>query len=53
MVKEELIDWLLENDKDTLIEEGEDILDGLEMKKSKWIISRRMKQMISLAFQQA
>ena len=30
-VKESLIDWILENEVSTLVEEGEDILDGLEM----------------------
>ena len=25
------MDWMLENDELTLVEEGEDILDGLEM----------------------
>ena len=30
MVKEELLDWMIENKVDTLVEEGEDILDGLE-----------------------
>jgi hypothetical protein len=30
-VKEALADWMLENDLDTLVEEGEDILDGMEL----------------------
>ena len=30
-MKESLKDWLVENDETTLIEEGEDILDGLEL----------------------
>ena len=30
-IKESLIDWMLRNDELTLVEEGEDILDGLEM----------------------
>ena len=30
-VKNDLLDWMLENDTSTLMEEGEDILDGLEM----------------------
>ena len=30
VIKEELMDWLNENDRDTLVEEGENILDGLE-----------------------
>ena len=29
-VKEALVDWMLTNKDDTLVEEGEDILDGLE-----------------------
>ena len=29
-VKEEIIDWMLNNKEVTLVEEGEDILDGLE-----------------------
>ena len=30
-IKESLMDWMLDNDELTLVEEGEDILDGLEM----------------------
>ena len=30
-VKEALMDWMLENDEPTMVEEGEDIVDGLEM----------------------
>ena len=30
-VKLALIEWMVENDESTLMEEGEDILDGLEL----------------------
>ena len=30
-IKEALLDWMLENEEETLVEEGEDILDGLEI----------------------
>ena len=30
-VKNAIIEWMLENDDSTLMEEGEDILDGLEL----------------------
>ena len=30
-IKEGLLDWMIENEESTLMEEGEDILDGLEM----------------------
>ena len=30
-IKESLVDWFLEDDELTLVKEGEDILDGLEM----------------------
>ena len=29
-VKEALVDWMTENETTTMVEEGEDILDGLE-----------------------
>ena len=30
-ILESVLDWMIENDEVTLVEEGEDILDGLEM----------------------
>ena len=41
-VKESLIDWLIENDEATLVEESEDIVDGLEMMELEGEISRKL-----------
>ena len=41
-VKEALVDWLIENDESTMVEEGEDIVDGLETMELEGEISRKL-----------
>ena len=41
-VKEALADWMLENDLDTLVEEGEDILDGMELMEGVGEVSKEL-----------
>ena len=41
-VKESLVDWLLENDELTLVEEGEDIVDGMKTMRFDGEISEKL-----------
>ena len=41
-IKEAIVDWLLENNEEVLVEEGEDIIDGLEMMEISGEISREL-----------
>ena len=41
-IKEAIIDWLLENDEEILVEEGEDIIEGLEMMEVEGEISNEL-----------
>ena len=41
-IKEAVLDWMTTNDEDTLVEEGEDILDGLEVMEDLGEVSIRL-----------
>ena len=40
-MRESIVEWLSENEETTLIEEGEDILDGLEMMVENYLADRK------------